>query len=507
MIKTNKNLLWIILLLQLFACSSTGVGFIAGGGIDGTGLGSGSISSFGSIFVNDIEYDTDNAEIFINGEVGSIEQLKLGMYVDVFGPQDVATATGTAKRVEYRDILRGPIKYINEDASFIRLLGLGVRLSDKTQIYGVESAQALKVGDVIRISSSALTAAPSSDVEVSFLEYLPQAPEQRLVIGALVNLDTRAKTFFIGGQRFTYTQASHLPTTLENHMLVEVLARTNPTPGALLVDEIKEVVPTPLAANSFVQIDGRITRYQSIDDFDVQYRPARLSASLTASLEKPLKEGIVVYITGYSNDEGIIIIDSLKTSDIPPPLQDMNQSMLRTAGPLLHINAPNKINIFGVNGLLTDNTVYIDVGGNQNYGFADLRTGAYHGMSGKFNPAGEFEIWALHRLVFSPPERRQLQGPFAVIDSANQQLQVLGVDVISAAETTYFDVSALNDFKLSPPGPPLLAPKETEINAAAFFNQLKALPNHILFATGKGEGGTLVAKELILLPFKIPLKP
>lgn len=509
MTKINKNPLWIILIvLQLFACSGGGIGSIADGGIDGTGLGAGSISSFGSIFVNDIEYDTDSTEVFINGEAGDVDQLKLGMYVEVFGDQDVATATGTAQRVEYRDLLRGPIKYINEDGSFIRVLGSGVRLTEKTQVYGIDSRKALKVGDRVRISSAALTG--GQNVEASLVEYLPQDSNQVMLVGTLLNLDTTAQVFYVDGQRFVYSQTPNLPTNLRNRMLVEILAHPNPVPGSLLVDEIRELIPTPLAANSFVQIDGYITRYQDVNDFDVQYRPARLSPALVASLDTPLKQLIPVYITGHTDENGVIVIEQLEVLEIPASLQDMNQLLLRATGPIVYLDPPNRINIFGVNGLLTEQTRYVDTRGNQDYGLQDLRTGDRHVMSGTYNAQGDFEVAMLHRLFIRLPDTlnladsRHLQGGFVVTDSINQQLQVLGVDVLTHTKTRYFDASAISDLRLPPPGPPLLAPENAEVDASVFFDQLQNLPDNILFVTGRVQGNALAARELVLLPFQRP---
>ena len=58
-----------IVSMLLISCDGGGSSH-AGGGIDGTGIMSaGVVSAFGSIEVNGTEFDTSNAEVFINGEL------------------------------------------------------------------------------------------------------------------------------------------------------------------------------------------------------------------------------------------------------------------------------------------------------------------------------------------------------------------------------------------------------------------------------------------------------
>ena len=59
-------------------------------------VSSGTIDGFGSIFVNGIEYETDDAEIVVNGQAADESALRLGMVVDVSG--DTMTTAQQATR-------------------------------------------------------------------------------------------------------------------------------------------------------------------------------------------------------------------------------------------------------------------------------------------------------------------------------------------------------------------------------------------------------------------------
>ena len=61
----------LLLVVFIAACGggSGGGGTVASGGIGGTGVTSGTVSGFGSIFVNGIEFDTDGASRDVDDKV------------------------------------------------------------------------------------------------------------------------------------------------------------------------------------------------------------------------------------------------------------------------------------------------------------------------------------------------------------------------------------------------------------------------------------------------------
>ena len=71
--KRVHGLLFAVVPFLLFGCGGSGSGGTAGGGIGGSGItvsavSVGSVASFGSIIVNDVEFDTTNAEVVVEGE-------------------------------------------------------------------------------------------------------------------------------------------------------------------------------------------------------------------------------------------------------------------------------------------------------------------------------------------------------------------------------------------------------------------------------------------------------
>jgi len=78
------------------------------GGIGGTGkIASGTITGFGSIFVNGVEYNVDDASIEVDDSSASESDLRVGMVVTVTGT--VSDSTGTASSVVYDSEVEGPV--------------------------------------------------------------------------------------------------------------------------------------------------------------------------------------------------------------------------------------------------------------------------------------------------------------------------------------------------------------------------------------------------------------
>jgi Domain of unknown function (DUF5666) len=80
------------------------------GGMSGTGVSQGSIDSFGSIFVNGVEWNVSDARIELDGVVASESALRVGMVVRVEGVRSDDGLSGEAQSVDFDDSIEGPIQ-------------------------------------------------------------------------------------------------------------------------------------------------------------------------------------------------------------------------------------------------------------------------------------------------------------------------------------------------------------------------------------------------------------
>ncbi len=129
-----------------------GVPDVANGGIGGSG--SGTVTGFGSIFVNDIrhfEFD-DSTEVTIDGENTTDDNIKLGMVVEVNVGDDVNDdfTSGTLVTVEAHHVAKGPVTSVNP----LRVLSQDVSALSTTVFEDVpgNAVSGLSVGDVVEVS-------------------------------------------------------------------------------------------------------------------------------------------------------------------------------------------------------------------------------------------------------------------------------------------------------------------------------------------------------------------
>jgi len=121
-IQTRNLLLGLLIGMTLASCG--GGGQFAEGGIGGTGISTGSITAFGSVWVNGVEFSTSGAKIIEeDDETGAITlnsddsddttelapYLSEGMVVTVKGTINDDGVTGTAETISFEDILEGPV--------------------------------------------------------------------------------------------------------------------------------------------------------------------------------------------------------------------------------------------------------------------------------------------------------------------------------------------------------------------------------------------------------------
>ncbi|WP_297528193.1 DUF5666 domain-containing protein [Thiohalobacter sp.] len=144
------------LVASLAACSGGGGSSLSG--IGGTGVTTvGTITGFGSIFVNGVEYETTSTSFEVDDASGSESDLRVGMVVRIEGTIDANGTTGTATRVSFDAELEGPIngaptENADQSAKTFSLLGTTVVASASTTVYENTSYATLAGNDMVEVS-------------------------------------------------------------------------------------------------------------------------------------------------------------------------------------------------------------------------------------------------------------------------------------------------------------------------------------------------------------------
>ena len=118
-IKFCKVLITTALITMLAACSGGGGGSdSSSSAATGSVSSSGTITGFGSVFVNGVRYSTSNATIVRSGQQVSESNLNVGMQVTV----QANSNNNSASRVEFEEDVEGPVD-VNNNSGTLSVMG------------------------------------------------------------------------------------------------------------------------------------------------------------------------------------------------------------------------------------------------------------------------------------------------------------------------------------------------------------------------------------------------
>ena len=280
------------------ATGLTLAGCSGGGGSSSTqNTAVGAITSFGSVFVNGCEYDTNDASFTIDGQPGDESDLRVGDVVEVTGPTNCVT--GNATSINFADDLEGVVdsNAVTAGVGTMVVMGQNVTVNDLTifedETGGIATVDAIVAGNVVEISGFGVG---TGDIVASRIEV--KAATHTLgneieVKGVVSSLDNGASTFAIGGLTVDYS-AANLDgiSTMEDGLYVEVKA-TDYTAGSF----------TLAATEVEREDDGEIGHQgDEEDEFEIK-------GMLTAAYDDTSK-------TFGINDQMILVNDNTELEDI-----------------------------------------------------------------------------------------------------------------------------------------------------------------------------------------------
>ena len=270
--------------LTLVACggsSSTGVAGIGGSGF----ISSGSVTGFGSVFVNGVEFETDSATFDIDDSgSGSQDDLAIGMVVRVSGSINDDGETGTATSISFDDELQGPVSSLSDpDADGIKrtftVLGTSVIIDSGSTSFDISGKDDVPQGTVFNFD----TIANLNNVEISgFFDNNGNIQATRVELKNLVFdessivevkgiiSDASGTTFKLGNLTVDASSAilDDLPNGLINDQLVEVKGTFDITTDTISATKVEAEDNSLDDADEF-ELEGIITDYENDSDFKI----------------------------------------------------------------------------------------------------------------------------------------------------------------------------------------------------------------------------------------------
>lgn len=454
-------LITLILTIQLTACLQGAGGtavanLVNGGGVHGTGISLGSITAFGSVYVNGTRYETDEAVFLINKQTATQDDLAIGQIIRVETDEN-----NSASLIEYVETVKGPIQSINLVDNTLVAFGQTVQITSTT-IFDDTTLAALLVGDIVEVSGlrdeNHVIQANYIDKEDMVLTYQ--------VTGIVTDLN--ATTFKISDLIIMHND----PTLLEG-MLVDVIGFVGDFNGTTLIaNEIRTGFSLSPDDGEEIEVEGIITSYMSASLFEVN--GTTIQTDVATQIENgtlsDLALGIRVEVEGTALINGAILAEKI---EIKP------ESELEIRGFAEAVNAPNNtITIFGITIGVNSSTYFKDESDQkvQLFGLADINVGDHIEINA-FDEGQGVIATKLERK--NPEDDLKLEGSVDVIDTVLFTLDIAGVNVLTNQLTEFKDTN------------------EVDINQAQFF-ALASEGNVVEVKWEANLGVTSPAKELEL---------
>ena len=308
--KTSHSNLFLPTLLAagLIACSGGGGDQVAG--IGGSGyISTGTVTGFGSVFVNGVEFETDASSFEVEDSSSSQSALKVGMVVQVNGSVNPDGISGDATEIRFGDLLDGPVAsrlgetgvIPNADGTqkLFRVLGTNVIvdavdttfdgtnfdfntivLNNTVEISGFYDENQVLRATYIHLKSANFN--PAEDVEIE---------------GLITNLS--GTTFNINNVIVNAASATSVPENgLLNAIYVEVKGTYDVASNTITAQVVEQEDLDLRDDGEEISLEGYITRYVSDADFDISGITVNASTATFEPLTLQLATGIKVEAEG-----------------------------------------------------------------------------------------------------------------------------------------------------------------------------------------------------------------
>ncbi len=294
-----------------------GCGGGVGEGGTGNGYTQGTISGFGSIFVNGVRFDDSGASVQdADGGGRSRDDLKLGMTVEVeSGAIDSASASATAARIRFGSELLGPVAAVDLAGASFTLLGQTVQVAANTVFEdGLAGLAALATGQFVEVYASF---DPATGYRATRVERKSSEPSAFRLRGIVAGLDKGSQRFTIGGAQFDYSGATGVPTNLDNGSYVRLTIEKAAAGTTSWKVTAFAAGTRALPDSDEAHLRGFVTAFTSASAFSVNGLPvdaSRASVSggsvalgVKVDVEGPVRGGVVqatkVQLRTESDDE------------------------------------------------------------------------------------------------------------------------------------------------------------------------------------------------------------
>jgi hypothetical protein len=444
----RKFYLYASLVVVGIIVAACGTEQLAGGGIGGTGITSGTITGFGSVFVNGVEFDTSGATRTVDDVItvsnGSDDSTVLGqgMVVSITGKVNADGITGTATSIDYDEIIEGPIGNIPvEDADMITktfdVLGVPVKVDRNGTVFVDTDYQSIGMDDIVEISGFFDSAGNLLATHVDKEGVLGGGSTVEL--HGMVSGFNGMNAFTLGALTVTFTGMTvfeDLPGTVSDGQFVEVSGTLT---GATSVIATRiELEDDVSGFTGPISLEGVVSRFNGTGDFSVGGQQVDASAAVFSPS---------TLATTIGNDDRVEAEGSLAGGVLTAATVEARSGSLKLSGIVTFVDTVNgMVSIEVVSGqpVVTVNvdatTQLEDELGSQPFTLNDLSAGNEVIVEGILESGNVVNASKLKRDIL---DKHVLQGPVdaAAGDSTSGSITILGVVFMTDGSTDFEDMN------------------------------------------------------------------
>jgi hypothetical protein len=432
-------------LVLMMACGGGDSQTADTGGIGGSGISQGTISSFGSIFVNGVEWDLTDASIELDGGSGTDADLRIGMNVRVVGDFDTSGLSGKANSVEFDDSIEGPISDLpmlilpgGTQKTFTILEQTIIVDQANTVFADGASFDGLAMDQVMEVSGFEEDLDTIRATRISLRGAFPAvlSASRRGVVANLTKNNDGSGIFEIAGVTIRYlasTEFSDLSRgELDDGLTVDVRGDLRLTGNELDAEEIESEEEGLGQENAEqVEVEGIVSNFVSLSDFEVAGVPVDAGAAVLEPTTLVVADGLQVEVEGRL-EAGIIQADTVENEE------DEDGEVAIRASVTATTPAARELTILGVVVVADGKTELEDErDGDESFEFGEIQVGDWLEIEGF--EVGPARVLAKQIQRNSVDSDVVLRGPVTALDRLAPSLSVLEQPIPLAALIEYFD--------------------------------------------------------------------
>ena len=434
MLRIRQFLLATVIAMVAVACGSGGSGISQSSGATPL-IATGTITGFGSVYVNGIHFQTTSATIRKNGQTVDQSQLAVGEVARIKGSKDDADDTGVADEVDVDEAVNGPIDKIDTTAGTVTVLAQIVKINAGTSFSkDIQPADitGLKTGDVIHVSG--MTDSSGAIVATRIEKGGASSPLQ--VVGTVAGLNAGSHTFMINALTVDYSSANltgFASGAPSNGDVVEAQGTSfDATTQTLTATHVQREMTDQEEAGDDrdMEREGLITRFASATDFDVADKPVTTTSSTEYrnGTAADLALNVKVEVEGMLNSSNVLVASVVAFE---------HNGDIELQGPAANLSASaGTLSVLGVQvTVVTSSTRFEDDGSSSMamFNLSNVTAGDTVRVHGFESPAGSGKVTATRLERLPPSPTVIVKGPFMA--GTSPDFTMLGITIDGSAAT------------------------------------------------------------------------